>query len=263
MSIISLLVPVTMLADRLFIGNRAGSRAVSIYVVPYNLVSRALALPASLSSASLPKLAGAERNEEQALLTLGLRLLLATLMPICIAGNVLMAPFLHFWVGSSVPIVAATVGSILIFGFWMHGVGHIPSTVLFGRGRPDMVAKLYIAYVIVYFPILLVLLDEFGLPGAAIAWSIRASFDLSLFWWARTTRRDALHTGLCTLLVFTSSLAATLLDWHEPVYWAALLGILLVSLVAGYWLIPPETRKRAWELLRVRLAPAGTGDVSL
>ena len=134
MTLISLLAPLTMLSDRLVIGSRLGSAAVPVYAVPYNLVSRVIALPSSLSSASLPKLAGAPVEQEQLLLTLGLRMLLASLMPLCVVGNLIMGPFLHFWVGDIIAVQGTVIGCVLIFGFWMHGVGHIPSTVLLARG---------------------------------------------------------------------------------------------------------------------------------
>jgi O-antigen/teichoic acid export membrane protein len=207
-----------------------------------------------LSSASLPKLAGASADQERALLTLGLRMLLAVLMPICAAANMLMAPFLHYWVGDLVAGKGAPVGCILIFGFWMHGIGHIPSTVLQGRGRPDIVAKLLLAYLVPYFAALFAMLHFFGIVGAAIVWSLRASMDLWLFRWARTPRREAVDVGLCSTLVLASSVLALLLDWRGVTFWIVLGSALLVSGALAIWVAPPVLRD--WLGKAVRLTPA-------
>ena len=251
MTLVSLLAPLTILSDRLVIGSRIGSAAVPVYVVPYNLVSRVIALPSSLSSAALPKFAGAPVEHEEALLTLGLRMLLATLMPLCVAGNVMMGPFLHFWVGDVIAAQGTIVGCILVYGFWMHGIGHIPSTVLLGRGRPDILAGLYVLYAIFNLPLLFALLHLFGLAGAAIAWAVRATLDLSLFGWAKISRSDSFRTAGCSAVVFTSTIAASVLDWRDPLFWLVSCVMLLLSLslansVAPVDLIGLLRSKGAW-----------------
>jgi len=240
MTLVSLLAPLTMLSDRLVIGSRLGSAAVPVYVIPYNLVSRIIALPSSLSSASLPKLAGAGAEREQALLTLGLRMLLAVLMPLCVAGNLIMGPFLHFWVGDVIATRGTTVGCILVFGFWMHAIGHIPSTVLLGRGRPDILAKLYIVYAILTLPVLFLFLHLFGLAGAAIAWTLRASMDLSLFRWAKPARRDSLGTTYCSAVVLASTVAAAVLNWRFPLFWIVSSCLVLASVLIARKIGPQE-----------------------
>jgi O-antigen/teichoic acid export membrane protein len=238
MTLISLLVPITMLSDRFVIGSRLGSAAVSVYVVPYNLVSRIIALPSSLSSASLPKLAGASGERERLILTEGLRMLLAALMPLCVGGNLIMGAFLHFWVGDVIAAQGTIIGCILIFGFWMHGIAHIPSTVLLGRGRPDIIAKLYVVYAIFNLPLLFALLHILGLAGAALAWAIRASMDFSLFRWARLGRQDSLRTGYCSATVLASTVAGAMLDWRAPLFWLVSIGLLVLSLIIAKGIVP-------------------------
>jgi O-antigen/teichoic acid export membrane protein len=240
MTLTSLLAPITMLSDRLVIGSRLGSAAVPIYTIPYNLVSRVIALPSSLSSASLPKLAGAPVEQEQALLTLGLRMLLAALMPLCVGGNLIMGAFLHFWVGDVIAARGTPVGCILVFGFWMHGVGHVPSTVIQARGRPDIVAKLLLVYVIPYFMALFAALHWFGIVGAAAVWAMRSSMDFWLFKWAPVPRAEAAQVALCSAIVLASSTAAILLDWRKPAFWIVLTGLLFLSLATAKTFAPSE-----------------------
>jgi hypothetical protein len=223
---------------------------VPIYLIPYNLASRILALPVSLSSAALPQFAAADTLEEQRLGTIALRVLLVCLTPTCVIGNLLMGPFLHLWVGAEIAQPATVVGCLLVFGFWMHGVGHIPSTVLLGRGRPDIIAKLLLIYIVPYFALLLICLHFFGVVGAAMAWALRSSANLSLFAFAKVAKAEAMATGACAALVASSSLLAALLDWHTWLFWFILLPIAVVAAIASWRIAPAQL------LSRIRLLAA-------
>jgi O-antigen/teichoic acid export membrane protein len=240
MTIVSLLSPVLELSDRLIIGSRLGSATVPIYVIPYNLASRTLALPVSLSSAALPRLAAVDVDESERLGAVALRFLLVCLTPICVAGNLLMGPFLHFWVGDQIAKPATQVGCLLVFGFWMHGVGHIPSTVLLGRGRPEIIAKLLLIYIVPYFALLLICIHFFGIAGAALAWALRSSANLSLFAFAKVSRADAVVIAACATLVLSSSLLSVLLDWHRGLFWLVLLPVALLAAIASWCFAPRE-----------------------
>jgi O-antigen/teichoic acid export membrane protein len=165
-------------------------------------------------------------------------MLLAALMPLCVGGNLIMGAFLHFWVGDVIAAQGTIIGCILIFGFWMHGIAHIPSTVLLGRGRPDIIAKLYVVYAIFNLPLLFALLHILGLAGAALAWAIRASMDFSLFRWARLGRQDSLRTGYCSATVLASTVAGAMLDWRAPLFWLVSIGLLVLSLIIAKGIVP-------------------------
>src|SRR6185369_14613476 len=92
----TLLAPAVTTVDRFLIGALLGPAAVSAYVIPYNLVSRVILLPASLGSATLPRFASADREEEQRLQSVTLTSLLALLTPISVIAIAALAPFLRF-----------------------------------------------------------------------------------------------------------------------------------------------------------------------
>ena len=54
----------------------------------------------------------------------------------------------------------------------------MPLGLIHGSGRPDLTAKLHLAELPVYFIGLWVLIDHFGIVGAAVAWMIRAVVDM-------------------------------------------------------------------------------------
>lgn len=179
--------PIVVNLDRVLVGALSGPAAVALYVLPYNLVMKALMIPTSLSSALFPKLSRSvepiehERTVENALYSLVLVLTLGLL-----AGSFLLEPFLNIWVRKFVSPEAIVVGQILIFGIWFNGLAMIPFTWLQASGRPDIVAKIHAAEVIPFIVTLWLLVSKFGIIGASIAWTARVIADaLILFYLSR------------------------------------------------------------------------------
>jgi hypothetical protein len=72
-------------------------------------------------------------------------------------------------------------------GVFLGGLAHLPLGVLYGASRPDLPAKIHLGEAVVYIPLTFVLVRAFGIPGAALSWTIRCGADLVLYEWA--TRR--------------------------------------------------------------------------
>jgi O-antigen/teichoic acid export membrane protein len=52
-----------------------------------------------------------------------------------------------------------------------------------GQGRPDLVAKIHLCEILPYLLCLIFLMNSYGIVGAALAWSLRATVDFFLLWW--------------------------------------------------------------------------------
>ena len=232
-----LLQPLVSLIDRFLIGAMKGPAAVTAYVLPYSLVQRLVLLPASLTSAALPRFSISEAAEEQRLQDLSLRALTALLTPLAIAGMALLGPFLHVWVGSELAQAGSPAGYILIVGFWIHGISHAASSVLLGRGRPDIITKQVLAYILPYFAILYILTDEFGIVGAASAWTLRSLFDPIQFLFTRPSRNGFARTGVSAVLVIAAMATSLCLPWNGFPFWALMAMFLAfsISLEASFW----------------------------
>lgn len=254
MTLVAFLAPVVMLIDRFVIGSLIGPAAVSVYVIAYNLVSRIVMIPASLHAAVLPRLAAVDYREQERLKDISLGTLVASMTPVCVAGCILLPPFLHLWLGRNIGLAAAPLAGVLVVGFWAHGISHVASGVLMARGRPDMVSKLLLAYVLPYSGVLWVAVLQFGLLGAAIAWSVRACFDFVLFAFVGLGRRQVVSIALAGACVVATSVATILLDWRSFSYWAvaSVLAAVAVSVAIGF---APEAvrahRAGAWLFSRV------------
>lgn len=248
MSLTTFLAPILMTVDRLLIGALRGPAQVAAYVIPYSLTQRLVLLPASLTAALFPHLAASRGADEQRLQSTGIDALSALLTPAAIGGIAILPPFLHWWVGADLAGQASAPGIILAVGFWMHGIAHVASTILLGRARPDIIAKYLLGGAIPYLAILYFLTERFGIAGAAVAWSVRASADLTLFYWTRIPRPSLLKVMASLLLVVSAAIAALALDWRTPTYWLAPItaGALSLALYHRLWterLIAPSWRR--------------------
>jgi O-antigen/teichoic acid export membrane protein len=240
----ALLSPVVTLVDRFLIGALVGPAAVSAYVIPYNLVSRILMLPASLSSAILPRFAASEREEEQRLQTVAITTLVALLTPLAVVATASLAPFLYLWLGQDLALAATPIGLILVGGFWVHGLAYVCSTIVMARGRPDVLMKLLLAYLIPYLVLLYVLVETMGEIGAAVAWCLKATCDLFLFIYTKPDRPSMVRILEGSVFVIASITIAFVLPWRSAGYWFGFICVLSLPLM----------RFRSLELLRyVRL----------
>ena len=223
----ALIAPLVLLLDRFIIGALRGPAAVAAYVLPYNLVQRLIYVPASLSSALFPRLGPLREEDVRQLQSQSLAWLNGLLTPMSVAAIALAAPFFHFWIGPSLGSAASPVAAILLVGGWVHGIGHVPSTIVSGRNRPDLLTKLLLAYLIPYAALVYVATERWGIVGAATAWTIRAAFDPVLFFFTRPRRSDMRSIAFSAALVLAAMITALGLPWTSPLYWA------VVALLVG------------------------------
>lgn len=226
MSVTALIAPLVLVFDRFIIGALRGPAAVAVYVLPYNVVQGMIYVPASLSGAIVPRLAPALHEAEvQRLQSRSLDWLNGVLTPVSILAIAFAAPFFRLWIGSTLGAEAAPVAILLLVGGWIHGIGHIPSAVVVGRSRPDLLAKLLAAYLIPYLLLLYFATQRFGILGAAAAWTTRAAFDPILFLYTRPYASDIRRVVVSGLLVFLAMATALVLSWATLPYWLLLLLI--------------------------------------
>jgi O-antigen/teichoic acid export membrane protein len=230
MSATALVSPFLLLFDRFLLGILRGPAAVAVYALAYNVLQGVMYLPASLSSAMLPRLAQIEREEDvDELQSSWLLWLAGILTPGVIAGIALSPPFFRLWIGPVLGSAATPVAVILLLGCWLHGIGHIASTVAVGRNRPDLLTKLLLACLVPYLVLLYFTTAHFGAVGAASAWTIRAAFDLILFRYTKPRRADLRSILLSGFLVVFAMVAGLALPWTEPLYWTAMASLLAVA----------------------------------
>ena len=94
---------------------------------------------------------------------------------------VIFGPWLlRLWLGETFAEAGGTAVRILAFGVLMNSLAHIPSSFIIAIGRPDVNAKFHMLELLIHIPIVWWLINHYGVTGAAIAWTIRVTFDAGL-----------------------------------------------------------------------------------
>ena len=172
--------PIMSSLDRVVIAGIAGSEAVTYYGVPQGLAQRLLMLPNSLSAALFPRFASSVPEQRDALSEVSVRILASVMTPAIVAGMFLVGPFLRIWISPAFAAKATLAAQIILAGVWMNGLALIAHSSLQARGRPDLVAKAHAVELPVYIAILAGSLYQWGVAGAAIAWTVRVTGDAAV-----------------------------------------------------------------------------------
>lgn len=240
--------PLMTYLDRFFIGTIVSVTAVGYYTAPYEAISRATILPGSLTAAIFPAFSSLDatgsRDRLEQLCVRSLKSLLLTLGPVILLVIVFAPDILRIWLGSDFAAKSSEVLQILAAGTLINSLAYVPSSLLQGVDRPDLTAKFHILELPLYVALLWFLLKRMGMPGAALAWSLRVTIDAILLFGAvvfcKWIPRKALFgnglfkSALLTLvfgalLVVARDLAATV--WLSGV----LAAILLLAFAFAAW----------------------------
>lgn len=182
----SIISPMMVQMDRFMIASMISAAAVTVYVVPYELVAQSLILVGAISSVIFPTLTRLmqERPREWLpyfqtwLFRVGGMMFLVTSTII-----VLMPYILKIWLKDHFNPTSVEVGQILCLGVFSNALGSMYYALLHARGKAYVTAKIHMFELPLYLTFLYFALKEFGVIGAAIAWSARMTLDMFLLTW--------------------------------------------------------------------------------
>ena len=242
-TVTSLVGPIMVILDRFVIGATLGAKAVTYYTVPFQLAERSAMLPSALSSALFPRLAVSGTAEARQLAVTAIQSLAVVMTPLMLVGVLLIEPFLRWWLNPEFATHAGLTGQILLLGFWINSFARVPYGQLQAAGRPDVVAKCHVAELVPYLALLYVGLHFWGLPGAALAFGLRAFADcVLLLWFAGTIRVGAVVLFAPLLLLLAGLWVAVAFRAGTPTWWVLAVGLLFVSLIWSWRTAPVEVR---------------------
>lgn len=242
-TVTSFVSPMMVILDRFIIGAIMGAKAVTYYTVPFQLAERTRMIPGALTSALFPRLSAASREQEKLLADESMTVLVVIMTPIILACILFIEPFLTWWVGSEFADKSTLIGQIMLMGFWVNGLASIPYAQLQARGKPALVAKCHLFELIPYLLLLYFGLNQFGLPGAAVAFALRGFVDFVLLAALAGGLWQALRLFIIPALLFT---VAVFLGFQESIasmhWWAYVSVIILISLVWAGWKAPDSIK---------------------
>jgi O-antigen/teichoic acid export membrane protein len=180
----SLVVPILVYADRFLLGAVVSVNALTYYTVPYEVAFRLQVFPASLGTALFPTfsmMSATKATELSGLYARSIKYLLVVMAPVTLVLVLSARPLLTIWLGQDFATNSTVVLQLLSFGMLLNAVAQVPANLLDAAGRPDLRAKVFLAYMPAYVLAAWVLISRFGLLGAALAWTARAGFELLVF----------------------------------------------------------------------------------
>jgi O-antigen/teichoic acid export membrane protein len=241
-TIANVIPPLLSQIDRFFIGSIASMTAVGYYAAPFEAISRAWVIPGSLTATLFPAFASLEasgsRRRINELCARSVKSLLLILTPILLLITIFSHDILRLWLGSDFAVQSSLVLQILASGVMLNGLGLIPFSLLQGIGRPDLTAKFLLLELPLYVGALWFLVKNMGLPGAALAYTLRALVDTILLfaaarWLKSASFRSFVEIGarrtLLAIFVLGGSLIALML-MHGSLMLRALLASFLMIL---------------------------------
>ena len=172
--------PLMIYGDRFFVGTLVGSALLPIYAVPQEALQRLLMFPIAFTGALLPKIVGVNQVERKAHYELSSKSMTWFMLPICLLAAALAHPVLTWWISPEFANEALPIVLILSVGIWLNSVATIPYTFLHSVGNTKTTALIHLWELGIYFALLYVLTAQLGLPGAALAWTLRVGLDLLL-----------------------------------------------------------------------------------
>jgi O-antigen/teichoic acid export membrane protein len=249
--------PLLVYLDRVLIASFFSIGAITLYTVPYEVMTRLRIIPASLVNTLYPAFSeqrqGTSSVQLARLYVDSVRYLLLLLLPIILFLVVLGTDPLRLWMGPSFAEQASPVLKILAVGLLPNALAYVPYNLLQAAGRPDLTGKFHMLELPIYVVLCVILIPRWGIAGAAMANTGRLVLDSALLFWAagkycQCSLRNLWAVGLIrTLLLgfsFMLLLVAIKVMFHQP--WVRIvLGVitLTVCLLASWVFVVDKLHK--------------------
>ena len=184
----TILSPFMTQADRFIIGVYISAAAVGVYVLPMEVISQSLLLIGGITTVMYPFLSrkfSENFNAGLSIFSNYSKLLNVLFLAIYIPLFFLIPYLMEAWIeGTSSESIL--IAQVLCCGALFNSLTGIKYSMIQGMGRADITAKIHLIELPLYIILVFILVINFGLIGAAIAWSARMLLDLTLmtaaFW---------------------------------------------------------------------------------
>jgi O-antigen/teichoic acid export membrane protein len=173
--------------EKLALTRMVSVKALAYYSVAFTFANMATIFGQAMVTSLIPAFsqltAPANRTEFNGLFARGMRLNLILLVPALMVLIVIAKPFFTLWAGEEFGHESSLPFYILAFGLFFNILAYIPLSTIIAFGRTDIFAKLYWIELAVYAIAAIVLINYFGIAGAAAAWSLRVIIDAFVIMW--------------------------------------------------------------------------------
>jgi len=218
--------------DRLVIGAISGAKGVTLFTIPFNLVTKLSILPNSYGGVLFPRLAALPRDQSRALADNAGRSVVAFMTPVTIIAMGLIHPFMILWLGHDLAERCAGIGELILLGVWINAAVMPYSYFLYAEARlKTKILVILLLELPLYFLLLWFGVKYFGVLGAASAWSLRILIDAIFMLILAEALRKILFSLTSILLVIMAALVIFYFDVFELWRWLAIFMLIGFSLV--------------------------------
>jgi O-antigen/teichoic acid export membrane protein len=249
-SVTSILTPVLDFSDRLVVGLVRGASTVTAYSIPYNLTARMTIIPLNVVRVSFPRFSGVSAQESRKMAVTAVAAVAAVTTPAAVFGSIISGPFFAWWLGGDIARESAPVAAILFAGFWVNGMGYVPSVLLQAQGRPDVPARFHTIEAVPFLLVLALGVYIGGAIGGAIAWSCRALVDALLLMIASSLGWRRVEMVVSAVLVTLAACLGALFPWNAAVLAVAGTPLVCLSLAVSWRLLPNEYKEKLLRVVR-------------
>ncbi|HEY0672862.1 MAG TPA: flippase [Longimicrobiales bacterium] len=257
--------PLLLYLDRFMIGALLSLTAVTFYAAPYEIVARLTLIPGAVIGALFPALsqlsAHPDRSFAEQLAARSAMFLFALLAPVIVFMLGIARDGLSLWLGAEYAAQSTRALQILAIGVLVNALAHVPYALLHGHGRPDLPARFHLLELPIQVALAWLLITQFGITGAALAWTLRMIIDAALLFIAaertQLLRAPALRGHMSAIAIGTvcaASVSAVIAAAYLPSLLMRVLAATLLALAAAavLWLValPISERRRVSALFR-------------
>jgi len=182
-SVSNVIAPVMGYLDRFVIGAAVSATAVAQYTAPHEAITKLALVSLAFTGVLFPMFSAASAAPAQQtrdLLLSSSHVLLAVVFVPALVTVAFAHDLLDLWLGAEFADASTVVLQLLAVGVLVNSVAQIPFGLVQAFGRPDLTAKLHLAEVPFYIPLLIVSVEAFSIDGAALMWLVRAGIDAAL-----------------------------------------------------------------------------------
>ncbi|MBN2412752.1 flippase [candidate division KSB1 bacterium] len=188
MTISNIISPLMVYFDRFLIGAIISVTAVTYYVTPYEVVTKLLMVAVALNRVLFPAFSVSQSMQPERAFQIydwGRKTLFIILFPVILSVIVLAENILGIWVGSDFVKNSTFIMQCIAIGVFFNAQAQVSFGLIQAAGKPNITAKLHLVEFPLYFSLLWILVHQFGINGAAVAWMIRTILDsVLLFFFA-------------------------------------------------------------------------------
>ena len=238
------------------------TRLVSVRSLAYYSIASTFAGMTSMFSMAMvqtlipafSQLLGANKRAElENLFARTVKISLMGLLPSILFLLIIAKPFFTIWAGREYGINSIYPFYILLIGIFFSIIVYVPNCILISSGKSDVFAKFYLFEIVPYAAFAYFLVSNFGIIGAAIAWSAREVVNALFFlYFAKKHTGLAIHVGknlpdyLLGVAVFIPAIGFALFYNNFSLWLLVLLPASIIAYLIIVWKRILDTNERAF-----------------